>query len=437
MSQLAESVVCPYCSATVERFEGECPKCKGDLNVPGFRNSLDEIAERTKGVHDMIHQQGEKLDDTEARLAKLEDLNQQRVDNDTDPEGRVPQVDIVKLIRGLAMKDEPDEVRWKDAELEKRIMNESGEVARTMGMGAIGTGGALVPTQYLAEQFIEALHARSVTEQLGATVLDGLRGSPVEIARMASDITAEWVDENDEKPEHDLTFEKLSLTPHEVASFARVSNRLVMLGNPSIATLLNNDMTRAIAGALDIAALRGTGAGAQPIGITNTPGINVHVITGDTGNGATPAIDDLYDMLYELEVDDADMGRMGWALHPRTFNTLRKQRSDSGAGPGTGNYLLQPDVTAPFKGTMIGFPFRMTTRIPINLSKGTSTNCSELLFGNWEDLLIARWGTLEVRTSQEAGTAFRYNQTWIRASLLADVGVRHAESFCLADGVRP
>ena len=437
MTQLAESILCPYCNVAVERFEGECPHCKGDLNVPGFRKSLDDIAERTKGVHDMMHTQGEKLEDTESRLAKLEELNQQRVDNDTDAEGNVPQINLLKLIRGLSMRDSPDDVRWEDAELEKRIAMESDEVARTMGMGAVGTGGALVPTQYLAEQFIEALHARSVVEQLGATVLDGLQGSPVEIARMASDITAEWVDENAEKPEKDLTFEKLSLTPHEVAAFARVSNRLVMLGNPSIMTLLNNDMTRAIAGALDIAALRGTGAGAQPIGITNTPGINTHTITGDVGNGATPHLDDLYDMLYELEVDDADMGRMGWAIHPRTFNTLRKQRSDSGAGAGTGQFLLQPDVTAPYRGTMIGFPFRMTTRIPINLTKGGSADCSELLFGNWEDLLIARWGTLEVRTSQEAGTAFRYNQTWIRASLLADVGVRHPESFCLADGVLP
>jgi HK97 family phage major capsid protein len=437
MSQVAEVILCPYCQTVVERFEGECPKCKGDLNVPGFRKSLDEIAERTKGVHDMVHQQGEKLEDTEARLGKLEELNQQRVDNDTDADGRVPQVNLLKLVRGLIMRDKPDAERWKDAEFEHKVAAESDEVARTMGMGTVGAGGALVPTQYLAAAFIDALQARSVTEALGATVLDGLVGSPVEIARLASGMTAEWVDENEEKPEDDLSFEKLTLTPHEVAAFGRVSNRLVMMSNPSIMTLLGNDLTRAIAGAFDIAALRGTGAGAQPVGITNTPGINTHVLAGDVGNGATPTIDDLYDMLYELEADDADMGRMGWALHPRTFNTLRKQRSDSGAAPGTGQYLLQPDVAAPYRGTMIGFPFRMTTRLPINLTKGGSVDCSELLFGNWEDLLLARWGTLEIRTTQDAGTAFRYNQTWIRASMLGDVGLRHPESFVLSNGVRP
>ena len=431
MSQIAESLLCPYCNTVVERFEGECPKCKGDLNVPGFRSTLDNIAEQTKGIHDKVHQHGDTLEDTQARLAKLEELNAQRVDNDSDAEGKVPQVNLLKLVRGLASG------KWDDADFERKVAQESDEVARTMGMGTVGAGGALVPTQYLAAAFIDALQARSVTEALGATVLDGLVGSPVEIARLATGITAEWVDENAEKPEKDLEFEKLTMTPHEVAAFARVSNRLVMMSNPSIMTLLSNDLTRAIAGAFDIAALRGTGAGAQPVGITNTPGINTHVLANDVGNGGAPLIDDLYDMLYELEADDADMGRMGWALHPRTFNTLRKQRSDSGAGAGTGDYLIQPDVTAPFKGTMIGFPFKMTTRLPINLTKGANNDCSELLFGNWEDLLLARWGTLEIRTSTEAGTAFRYNQTWIRASLLGDVGVRHPESFCLANGVRP
>jgi len=430
MGTSAATITCPYCNGVVERSEGACPHCHGDLNAPAFRKMLVDIDARTSGILANVSQIGDSAEDTRKRIEKLEELNKQRVASDTKPDGAVPQVNMLRLVRGLISGD------WKDAEFERKVAADSADVARTMGMAAVSTGGALVPTQYLAAAFIDSLKARSVVEGLGATILDGLVGSPVEIARLAQSTTAEWVDENAEKPEKDLAFEKLSMVPHECAAFSRVSNRLVMLSNPGILNLLQNDLSRAIAGAFDIAAIRGSGLLSEPRGVTNTVGINTHVLAADVGNGAIPTLDDCYDILYSIEADDADVGKLGWVFNPRTFNTLRKIRDASG-GAGTGQYMLQPDVTAPFKGTMLGMPFRTTTRIPINLTKGGSVNCSEIIFGNWEDLLLARWGVLEIRASQDAGTAFRYNQTWIRASLLGDVGVRHPVSFCLANGVRP
>ena len=424
-------LMCPHCNNTIEELRGECPHCKADLNVEGFRVTLDEIQNETKGVHETIRETSKTAEELVTRVSHLENLNKQRVDKDMDEEGKVPQVDLLKMIRGLVTK------KWDGLDLEKRVMEEGMEVARQMGMGTIAAGGALVPTQYLAEQFIDVLQARIITEALGATRLDGLTGSPVEISRLATSAIAGWVDENQPKPETDMEFEKLSLTPHELAAFGRISNRLTEMSVPSVTNLFNNDLSRAISGALDIAALRGTGAGAQPIGISNTPGINVHVLANDGGSGGMPLIDDLYDMLLAVELSDADEGRMGFAMSPRTYNTLRKQRSDSGVGVGTGQYLLQPNVAEITRDSVIGYPYKRTTRIPINMTKGINVDCSELFFGNWEDLLIATWGSFELRTTQEAGDAFRYNQTWVRASMLADIGVRHPESFCYANGVRP
>lgn len=427
-----QTTTCPHCEGVIEGLRGECPHCKADLNADGFRVTLEHISEKTEGVHAEITKTSKTVEELLARVEKLEDLNQQRVENHAEETGgKVPQVNVMKLIRGITSS------KWENAELEQRVYNESEDVARQMGMATVATGGALVPAQYLAEQFIDLLYPKTVVKELGATMLDGLTGSPVEISRLATGSVADWVDENNPKPETDLEFEKINLTPHELAAFGRISNRLVMLSNPSITTLFSNDLSRAIAGAWDLAALRGTGAGAQPVGIANTPGINVHTINGDVGNGAVITVDDLYDMLLQVELSDADEGKLGFAINPRTFNTLRKQRSDSGAGAGTGDYLLQPNVTEITRDMLIGYPYKRTTRIPINLTKGTSNNCSEAYFGNWEELLIAMWGSLEIRATQEAGDAFRYNQTWVRASVLTDIALRHAASFCYANGVLP
>ncbi|MFX0201282.1 MAG: phage major capsid protein [Candidatus Hodarchaeota archaeon] len=63
--------------------------------------------------------------------------------------------------------------------------------------------------------------------------------------------------------------------------------------------------------------------------------------------------------------------------------------------------------------------------------KGTSEDCSEVYFGNWEGLLIGQWGGIEILASQETSNAFQKNQTWIRVIQEVDCGLRHEESFCL------
>ena len=55
----------------------------------------------------------------------------------------------------------------------------------------------------------------------------------------------------------------------------------------------------------------------------------------------------------------------------------------------------------------------------------------EMIFGNFDDLIIAMWGGLDITvdpyTSSSTGT------TRIVALQSCDVGVRHAESFCHGD----
>jgi len=63
----------------------------------------------------------------------------------------------------------------------------------------------------------------------------------------------------------------------------------------------------------------------------------------------------------------------------------------------------------------------------LGLTKGTGSNLSALIYGNWADALIGEWGTLDVLvdpyTSSASGT--------VRVSVFqtADVAIRHAESF--------
>ena len=64
--------------------------------------------------------------------------------------------------------------------------------------------------------------------------------------------------------------------------------------------------------------------------------------------------------------------------------------------------------------------FKTTTQIPIDLSKGSGTNLSEVYYANWQELLIGMWLMMELQASNQAGESFQRNQTWIKVTMEGD-----------------
>ena len=66
-------------------------------------------------------------------------------------------------------------------------------------------------------------------------------------------------------------------------------------------------------------------------------------------------------------------------------------------------------------------------RVPSNLTKGSGTNLSAVIYGNFADLLIGMFGQLEILV--DPYTDFAKGTTGVRALQTIDIAVRHAESF--------
>ena len=77
---------------------------------------------------------------------------------------------------------------------------------------------------------------------------------------------------------------------------------------------------------------------------------------------------------------------------------------------------------------LMGYNVNVTSNMPDTLTKGTSSgDCSALLFGNFNDLVIGEWGNLDVMVDP-------YSLSTLGATRIAsfydiDIAVRHAESF--------
>jgi len=174
----------------------------------------------------------------------------------------------------------------------------------------------------------------------------------------------------------------------------------------------------------DLAFIGGDGTANKPLGIINTSGVN-EVTLG--ANGGTPGFDTIYDALYQVELNSG--AASAWIMHPRTKNTLRKIKDSSGQYI----YNVSPSLREP--DSLMGIPVYLTTQIPANLTVGSSTDCSYIICGQFDEAIIGERLGMEFSIDQ-SGTAFEYYQSWIRAISRLDFTLRTPGVFCKVTGVR-
>lgn len=332
---------------------------------------------------------------------------------------------------------------WKEAGFERAcsdaIANRSGKdtagffmpmnitaspemVRATYAVGAAGTGGNLVATELLTGSFIDLLRNKSVVVGLGARMISGLVGS-VDIPRQATASTAAWVTEGNAASQSEATFDLVSLRMKTIAAFSRMTRNMIMQGTPDIEILARQDLALQLALAIDLAALSGSGSSGQPLGIANVAGIGS--VVGGT-NGLAISIDHLIDLEREVAVDNADLGSLAYLGNAKTVGALKKLKASSG------EYLWTNSPTAGRSGTpgeINGYPVARSNQARSSLTKGSSSGiCSEVFYGNWNDLLIGEWGILEI-LANPFGSGFSAGTVDLRAMQSVDVAVRHPESF--------
>jgi HK97 family phage major capsid protein len=285
---------------------------------------------------------------------------------------------------------------------------------RDLTVGTAATAGNLVSTDL--GEFVPALRPRMKVMELGATVLSGLTGN-LDLPIGNALASATWEGENDAAAETTPTTSKLSLSPNRLAAFTDVSKQLMVQSNSvSVEAWVRSELSNAIARAVDLAAINGSGASNQPTGILNTAGIGSVAMGTD---GGTPTFPALVDLETAIAVDNADVENMAYLTTP-----------------GIRGYLKSLALTANNAGFtwsangagLNGYNAQISTQVPSTLDKGaTSGSCHAILFGNWADLIIANWGMVDIivdpyTRSKEGLVQLVVNSYW-------DVGVKHAESF--------
>ncbi|MFO0767593.1 MAG: hypothetical protein U0231_12620 [Nitrospiraceae bacterium] len=69
--------------------------------------------------------------------------------------------------------------------------------------------------------------------------------------------------------------------------------------------------------------------------------------------------------------------------------------------------------------------------------KGSSTDCTEVYFGNWADLIIGQWGGVEILATNVGGNAWAQNAIEVQLVQNVDVQVRHKASSSVQTHEQP
>ena len=134
-----------------------------------------------------------------------------------------------------------------------------------------------------------------------------------------------------------------------------------------------------------------------------------------------PTLDNLLDLKKEVAVDNADVASCGFLIKTKVESVLGKLKDSQG------QYLLSPYGAELGRSQIAGRRFEVSNNVPSNLTKGSGADLSAVIYGNFADLLIGLYGTLEVLV--DPYTDFAKGTTGIRALQAIDIAVRHPESF--------
>ena len=333
--------------------------------------------------------------------------------------------EVKSLVLGGTAGADQDEMTWL-----RQKMYSSGQKAQSWLDQSIG--GSLVAPPEQGE-LIDLLRNKDALVSAGAQIVPLPPQGRVAFPRQTQASTGYYVGENQEITQSQVKTGSLILSAKKVAVLINTPNELIRYGGPAAEALFRNDMTKTCTLTMDKRLLDGVGSDVAPMGIVNTPGV-VSITAGTTGtDGDTLKAEDIYSFMSAVAANNAQFE--SWILRPEMFFALLKRRGGTGAGASTGPFLFDQSRTLGqgFAHIIGGYPAVLTPQVSNTRIKGSGTNLTYMVGGQFSDYLLGMFGAIEFAAATQGDTAFAQDQTVIRAILSHDGGARHPGSLAVAD----
>ena len=303
-------------------------------------------------------------------------------------------------------------------------------VAKALGTLTISEGGALVEPDF-SDEFIEFLRAQTVVMESGARSVP-MDSGILNLKRAATGATAAYRGESTNATVSEPTFEEVTLKARILDVMTPVSNQLLNRTGGMAEEFIRDDLTAAAADKMDATFIRSDGSEDKPKGLLHwAQSANkfneTNAATSSNGSTTAEITEDLGQAVRLLLDGNLRMVRPGWLFSPRTWQRLF---TELGADS---NPVWRNELEA---GMLYGFPWRLTTNIPINLTadagSGGGSDASEVYFCDFFDILVGETEALRVSVSDQASydpgsglvSAFQRGETLVKVEMEHDLVAR-------------
>lgn len=320
------------------------------------------------------------------------------------------------------------------------------------------SGGFIVPPDYMNE-IIELLRPKAVVRSANPRVVPMPRGT-MTMPSQNSAATASYGTELQQIASSQQTVGQIIASFKKLTALVPVTNDMMRYADPAADAFVRDDLVKVVALRQDLAFLIGDGSQATPMGFTgfanryavtnggtagswsstanSTLAVGGNFISSNETYTLATAAQELGGLVNKLDTANVEDTRRVWFMHPRSFNYLYNVQNSLGV------YVYREELNT---GKLLGYPFKKSTQIPINLfdANGSNTDCSFLILAEMDEAMILDSMSLELAVSREgmyvdAGgatvSAFQNDQTLIRAIAEHDFQIRHDAAVAVAQNVR-
>jgi len=254
---------------------------------------------------------------------------------------------------------------------------------RALGENSNVGGGFFVEEQ-LGAELVDLARSKSRIFEAGARVVE-MKSDTLRLVTVTGDPTFAAVGENGLIGSSDPTFGSMLLTATKHGVLVKVSNEL-LADAPGVGGVLVNTLAAAWAKYIDGLVI------AELLASTDI---------GGTGSVGAPTWDDI------IDARKAVAGQNGFAshaiMHPDTVAALAKLKTAE-----TLDYMRKP-----------------STLDDLQILDTTALVNTSALIGDFSQIAVAQRGNFSIELSREAGSAFEYDQTFVRLLWRGDFGVLH------------
>lgn len=283
---------------------------------------------------------------------------------------------------------------------------------RDMSALTFASGGATVATT-LELPVIELLRNSLVLSKFGIQVWGGLSGN-VAIPRQVAPATAYSLPESATLTNSTAALDQITMTPHRVGVTSKYTRQLLLQSSIDVENFIRTDQFEVLALKWDYLGLNGQGAGSEPLGILNTPGV------GSITFGAAATFAKIVSMETALGVLNANRGNRGYATTPASKGVLKSAAKLLVGATTVTAVAIWEQTGVDSDGVMNGYRAIDSNQI---LNNG-------MIFANWNDMILGMWGGIDTIVnpySQDTDAVVR-----ITMNSFGDYVLRHPQSFCVS-----